>query len=70
MGSKRMDYLWAHAELLKGNAVMRFEARWFLQMVKGSIVRFRIDGADNRVCVGLATLTSGDLLAKDWTEYA
>ena len=54
---------------MKGNPVTRFEARWLLQMVEKSIIRYRIDGAGNRVFEGHATLSSADLLANDWTDY-
>lgn len=66
---KRQGFTWALAELIKGNPVTRFEARWLLQIVEKSIIRYRIDGAGNRVFEGHATLSSADLLANDWTEY-
>lgn len=65
----RRDYLWAHKEILAGRKVMRFEARWFIQLVEGRMCTYRIDGADNRVFTGITSLTSGDLMALDWVAY-
>jgi hypothetical protein len=48
---------------------MRFEARWFIQMVEGRMCTYRIDGAENRVFTGITSLTSGDLMALDWVAY-
>jgi hypothetical protein len=48
---------------------MRFEARWFIQLVEGRMCTYRIDGADNRVFTGITSLTSGDLMALDWVAY-
>jgi len=67
---KRQGFQWAFGELVKGQPVMRFEARWFLRVVEKSIIRYRVDGAGNPVFEGHATLTSADLLANDWTEYS
>lgn len=69
MSNKKQGFIWALAELMKGNPVTRFEARWLLQMVEKSIIRYRIDGAGNRVFEGHATLSSADILANDWTDY-
>ena len=65
----RRDYPWAHREILAGRKVMRFEARWFIQMVEGRMCTYRIDGAENRVFTGITSLTSGDLMALDWVAY-
>lgn len=69
MSNKKQSFMWAYEQLMKGNPVTRFEARWFLQLVNKAVCHYRIDGAGNRVFVGHATLTSGDLLATDWTDY-
>jgi hypothetical protein len=65
----RRDYLWAHKEILAGGKVMRFEARWFIQLVDGRMCTYRIDGASNRVFAGITTLSSADLMALDWVSY-
>ena len=65
----RRDYLWAHQEILAGRKVMRFEARWFVQMVENRMCTYRIDGGNNRVFIGITTLNSADLMALDWVSY-
>jgi hypothetical protein len=48
---------------------MRFEARWFVQMVDKRMCTYRIDGGNNRVFIGITTLNSADLMALDWVTY-
>ena len=65
----RRDYLWAHAEILAGGKVTRFEARWFIRLTENRMCTYRIDGAGNPVFVGLTTLSGADLMARDWVSY-
>jgi hypothetical protein len=66
---KRQGFMWAFSELMKGTPVTRFEARWLLQLVEKSIIRYRLDGGGNRIFEGHATLSSADMLSNDWVEY-
>ena len=56
--------------LRAGQAVRRFHASWFLELVDGKICLYLIDGAGNRRYSRVASFGSADVLAMDWEIYA
>ena len=55
--------------LRAGQAVRRFHASWFLELVDGKICLYLIDGAGNRRYSRVASFGSADVLAMDWEIY-
>jgi len=53
-------------EIRAGQAVWREGARYKLQMVEGALMRYELDGASVWRCIGFATLSGTDVLARDW----